>query len=138
MGKFGIVLKDLKIVSGHMERVISIEAHTKVDTEDVTGTRARNMYGQSAVFPRLPVIQSAKWKDRNGLWFGFGIIHYAAHNTPSPATAVLHRHSRCASIDRIRIPVLSVSIFSVSLICDIGCTKHYGSDCTDALLSADE
>lgn len=48
------------------------------------------MYSQSVVFPRLAVIQSAKWKDRNGLWFGFRIIHYAAHNTPSPATAVLH------------------------------------------------
>lgn len=58
----------------------------------MTGTRARSMYSQSAVFPRLAVIQSAKWKDRNGLWFGFGIIHYAAHNTPSPATAVLHIH----------------------------------------------
>ncbi|CAK9816418.1 hypothetical protein ANTQUA_LOCUS8937 [Anthophora quadrimaculata] len=44
---------------------------------------------------RLAVIQSAKWKDRNGLWFGFGIIHYAAHNTPSPATAVLHTQSTC-------------------------------------------
>ncbi|KAI4496737.1 hypothetical protein M0804_000547 [Polistes exclamans] len=75
------------------------------------------MYGQSAVFPRLPVIQSAKWKDRNGLWFGFGIIHYAAHNTPSPATTVLHRHSRYASIDHIRILyVYSVSIFSVSSV----------------------
>ncbi|KOX78700.1 hypothetical protein WN51_07561, partial [Melipona quadrifasciata] len=63
--------------------------------ENVTGTRARSMYSQSAVFPRLAVIQSAKWKDRNGLWFGFGIIHYAAHNTPSPATAVLHIQSAC-------------------------------------------
>ncbi|CAK9798593.1 hypothetical protein ANTPLA_LOCUS1688 [Anthophora plagiata] len=68
---------------------------TAVDTENVTGTRARSMYSQSAVFPRLAVIQSAKWKDRNGLWFGFGIIHYAAHNTPSPATAVLHTQSTC-------------------------------------------
>ncbi|KAK2576989.1 hypothetical protein KPH14_011951 [Odynerus spinipes] len=80
----------MKIGSGRYRKLISIEAQGKVDTEDVTGTRARSMYGQSAVFPRLPVIQSAKWKDRNGLWFGFGIIHYAAHNTPSPATAVLH------------------------------------------------
>jgi len=54
------------------------------------------MYSQSVVFPRLAVIQSAKWKDRNGLWFGFRIIHYAAHNTPSPATAavLLHTQSR--------------------------------------------
>lgn len=59
-------------------------------TQDVTSTRAGGMYSQSVVFPRLAVIQSAKWKDRNGLWFGFRIIHYAAHNTPSPATAVLH------------------------------------------------
>lgn len=63
---------------------------SQVDTQNVTSTRAEGMYSQSVVFPRLAVIQSAKWKDRNGLWFGFGIIHYAAHNTPSPATAVLH------------------------------------------------
>lgn len=63
---------------------------SQVDTQDVTSTRAGGMYSQSVVFPRLAVIQSAKWKDRNGLWFGFRIIHYAAHNTPSPATAVLH------------------------------------------------
>jgi len=62
-------------------------------TQDVTSTRAGGMYSQSVVFPRLAVIQSAKWKDRNGLWFGFRIIHYAAHNTPSPATAVLHTQS---------------------------------------------
>jgi hypothetical protein len=60
------------------------------------------MYSQSVVFPRLAVIQSAKWKDRNGLWFGFRIIHYAAHNTPSPATAVLlHTQSR-VGIDHTR------------------------------------
>ncbi|KAL6431308.1 hypothetical protein ACFW04_007165 [Cataglyphis niger] len=58
--------------------------------QNVTSTRVGGMYSQSVVFPRLAVIQSAKWKDRNGLWFGFRIIHYAAHNTPSPATAVLY------------------------------------------------
>ncbi|EZA59453.1 hypothetical protein X777_00296 [Ooceraea biroi] len=70
-------------------------------TRDVTSTRAGGMYSQSVVFPRLAVIQSAKWKDRNGLWFGFRIIHYAAHNTPSPATAVLHTQSR-VGIDHTR------------------------------------
>jgi hypothetical protein len=29
-----------------------------------------SLYGQSAVFAWLAVIQSAKWKDRNGLRFG--------------------------------------------------------------------
>ncbi|CAK9833764.1 hypothetical protein ANTRET_LOCUS10398 [Anthophora retusa] len=78
-----------------MRRYTTLSYLLGVDTENVTGTRARSMYSQSAVFPRLAVIQSAKWKDRNGLWFGFGIIHYAAHNTPSPATAVLHTQSTC-------------------------------------------
>lgn len=59
--------------------------HTNMS--DVAGT---SLFSQSAVFPSLAVIQSAKWKDRNGMWFGFGIIHYAPHNTPSPATAVFY------------------------------------------------
>lgn len=69
------------------------------------------MYSQSVVFPRLAVIQSAKWKDRNGLWFGFRIIHYAAHNTPSPATAVLHTQSR-VGIDHTRALHVRTSVSS--------------------------
>lgn len=76
-------------------------------TQDVTSTRAGGMYSQSVVFPRLAVIQSAKWKDRNGLWFGFRIIHYAAHNTPSPATAVLHTQ---VGIDHTRVPRVRIGM----------------------------